>query len=96
MANFPRLKEFATMGNSNNLNDVMSVYIPREINADLQFAAGLSQLWDVLYNLVNEIRMLFEGPLLVQCAKYLKQLSKIEMLRMLELRKMIAEMEMNG
>ncbi|GKC32735.1 hypothetical protein Tco_1040029 [Tanacetum coccineum] len=63
----------------------------REINADLQFATGLSQLWDVLYNRVNEIRMLFEGPLLVQCAKYLKQLSKIELLRMLELRKMIAE-----
>nr|GEU55308.1 organelle RRM domain-containing protein 6, chloroplastic-like [Tanacetum cinerariifolium] len=54
----------------------------REINADLQFAVGLSRLWDVLYNRVNEIRMLsselnlFGGPLAVQCAEYLKQLSK--------------------
>ncbi|GKB65354.1 hypothetical protein Tco_0921540 [Tanacetum coccineum] len=56
MANFPRLQELATVGNSNNLNNAMSVYIQREINADLQFAVRLSQLWDVLYNRVNEIR----------------------------------------
>ncbi|GJR13023.1 hypothetical protein Tco_0795675 [Tanacetum coccineum] len=31
------------------------------------------------------------GPLAVQCAEYLKQLSKSEVLRMLELRKTIAE-----
>nr|GEX83832.1 hypothetical protein [Tanacetum cinerariifolium] len=54
----------------------------REINADLQFAVGLSQLWDVLYHQVNEIKMLsselnlFRCPLAVQCATYLKQLSK--------------------
>ncbi|GKC76136.1 hypothetical protein Tco_1126910 [Tanacetum coccineum] len=75
MANFPRLQELAAMGNSNNLTDAMSVYIQREINADLQFAVGLSQL----------------GPLAVQCAEYLKQLYKTEVLRMLELRKTIAE-----
>nr|GEW56648.1 transposase, mutator type [Tanacetum cinerariifolium] len=46
---------------------------------------------------VNEIRMLsselnvFSGPLAVQFVEYLKQLSQIEVLRMLELRKMIAE-----
>nr|GEV39259.1 hypothetical protein [Tanacetum cinerariifolium] len=68
-----------------------------EINADLQFAVGLSQLWDVLYNRVNEMKMLsfelnlFSGPLAVQCAEYLKQLSQAELLRMLELRRMIAE-----
>ncbi|GKA32081.1 hypothetical protein Tco_0718448 [Tanacetum coccineum] len=73
--------ELVAAGNSNNLNDAMSVYIQREINADLQFAVGLSQLWDVLYNRVNEIKMLssdlnlFGGPLAVQCAEYLKQLS---------------------
>ncbi|GKD25412.1 hypothetical protein Tco_1231626 [Tanacetum coccineum] len=96
MANFPRLQEPAAMGNLNNLTDAMSVYIQREINADLQFAVGLSH-WDVLYNRVNEIRMLsselnlFGGPLAVQCAEYLKQLSKIEVLGMLELRKTIVE-----
>ncbi|GJX68785.1 hypothetical protein Tco_0304512 [Tanacetum coccineum] len=99
MANFPRLKELEAAGNSNNLTDVMSVYIQREINADLQFAVGLSQLWDMLYNQVNEIKMLtselnmFGYPLAVQCAEYLKQLSKSEVLRMLELRKTIAEVD---
>ncbi|GKA59602.1 hypothetical protein Tco_0758915 [Tanacetum coccineum] len=45
---------------------------------------------------VNEIKMLtselnlFGGPVAVQCAEYLKQLSKSEVL-MLELRKTIAE-----
>ncbi|GJT79543.1 hypothetical protein Tco_1053885 [Tanacetum coccineum] len=97
MANFPRLQELAAAGNSNNLIDTMSVYIQREINADLQIAVGLSQLWDVLYNRVNKMRMLsselnlFGGPLAVQYAEYLKQLSKTEVLRMLELRKTIAE-----
>ncbi|GJW75894.1 hypothetical protein Tco_0135264 [Tanacetum coccineum] len=90
-------QELAAAGNSNNLTDTMSVYIQMEINADLQFAVGLSQLWDVLYNRVNEIKMLsselnlFGGPLAVQCAEFLKQLSKSEVLRMLELRKTIAE-----
>ncbi|GJZ29898.1 hypothetical protein Tco_0574945 [Tanacetum coccineum] len=50
MANFPRLQELAAAENWNNLTDAMSVYIQREINADIQFAVGLSQLWDVLYN----------------------------------------------
>nr|GEU96358.1 hypothetical protein [Tanacetum cinerariifolium] len=71
----------------------------REINLDLQFAVGLSQLWDVLYNRVNEMRMLSSdraesvgGPLAVQCAEYLKQLSKTEVLKMLKLRKTIAKL----
>ncbi|GKC89609.1 hypothetical protein Tco_1150258 [Tanacetum coccineum] len=60
------------------------------------------QLWDVLYNRVNEIKMLsselnlFGGPLAVQCAEFLKQLSKSEVLRMLELRKTIAEVHIKA
>nr|GEX13803.1 hypothetical protein [Tanacetum cinerariifolium] len=78
MVNESHLSELAAAGNSNNLNDAMSVYTQREINADLQFAVGLSQLWDVLYNRVKEMKMLsfklnlFGGPLAVQCAEYLK------------------------
>ncbi|GKF88901.1 hypothetical protein Tco_0262864 [Tanacetum coccineum] len=81
MVNFLRLQELAASGNSNNLTDAMSVYIQYEINADLQFIVGLSQLWDVLYIRVNEIIMflselnVFGGPLAVQCAEFLKQLS---------------------
>nr|GFA84659.1 hypothetical protein [Tanacetum cinerariifolium] len=90
-------QELAAARNSNNLNDAMPVYIQREINADLQFAVGLSQLWDVLYNRVNEMKMLsselnlFGVPFVVQCAEYLKQLSQTEALRMLELRRTIEE-----
>nr|GEU91078.1 hypothetical protein [Tanacetum cinerariifolium] len=65
---------------------ILRKYRQREINADLQFAVGLSQLWDFLSEL-----NLFGGPLAVQCAGYLKQLSKSKVLRMLELRKTIAE-----
>ncbi|GJY99696.1 hypothetical protein Tco_0517126 [Tanacetum coccineum] len=69
----------------------------RGINANLQFVVGLSHPWDVLYNRVKGMRMLlaelnlFGGPLAVQCVEYLKHLSKTEVLRMLELRKTIAE-----
>ncbi|GJY82189.1 hypothetical protein Tco_0494940 [Tanacetum coccineum] len=69
-------------------------------NADLEFADGLSQPWDVLYIRVNELRMLsselnvFGGPLAVQCAEFLKQLSQTDVLRMLLLRKKIAEVPM--
>ncbi|GKC33237.1 hypothetical protein Tco_1040531, partial [Tanacetum coccineum] len=55
---------------------------------------------DVLYSRVNELRLLiselnvFGGPLVVQCAEFLKQLSQKEVLQMLELRKMIAEVHL--
>ncbi|GJU61760.1 hypothetical protein Tco_1243595 [Tanacetum coccineum] len=64
----------------------MSVYIQRKINDDLQFAAGLTQLWEVLYSRVQEHRLLiaelnvFGGPLALQCAEFLKQLSQTECL----------------
>ncbi|GJW57034.1 hypothetical protein Tco_0103765 [Tanacetum coccineum] len=86
------------LGNAAILFDVKTTAW-REINADLRFAVGLSQLWDVLYNWVYEMRMLsselnlFGCPLAVQCAEYLKQLSKTKVLRMLELRKTIAEVD---
>ncbi|GJR37663.1 hypothetical protein Tco_1213347 [Tanacetum coccineum] len=79
---FPRLQELAAAQNSNNLSDAISVYIERKINDDLHFAAGLSHLWEVLYCRVNEHRLLiaelnvFGGPLALQCAEFLMQLSK--------------------
>ncbi|GJU65615.1 hypothetical protein Tco_1247450 [Tanacetum coccineum] len=78
----------------------MSVYIQKKINDDLQFAAGLSQLWEVLYSRVDGHTLLiaelnvFGDPLAMQCAKFLKQLSQTEVLNMLEIRKTIAEMGM--
>ncbi|GKD73860.1 hypothetical protein Tco_1332142 [Tanacetum coccineum] len=78
MTNFLRLQELAATGNSNNLTDVMSVNIEWEISADLQFVVGLSQLWDLLYIRVNEMRIsssemnVFGGPLAVQCTEFLK------------------------
>ncbi|GJW02955.1 hypothetical protein Tco_1561811 [Tanacetum coccineum] len=97
---FSRLQELAAVQNSNNLTDAMSVYIERKINDDLHFAAGLSHLWEILYNMVNEHRLLiaelnvFGGPLALQCAEFFKQLSQTEVLKMLEIRKSIAEVHM--
>ncbi|GJW48991.1 hypothetical protein Tco_0080637 [Tanacetum coccineum] len=97
---FPRLQELATAQNSNSLIDAVSVYIKRKINEDLHFAAGLSHLWEVLYSRVNEHSLLiaelnvFGGPLALQCAEFFKQLSQTEVLKMLEIRKSIAEVHM--
>nr|GEV82536.1 hypothetical protein [Tanacetum cinerariifolium] len=109
MANFPRIDALAVDANSRGLFEEMLVYYDRDNARDLEFAnglhnlwvelleLGLSQLWDVLYNHVNKMRMLsselnlFKGPLAVQCVEYLKQFSKTEVLRMLELRNTIAE-----
>ncbi|GJZ78867.1 hypothetical protein Tco_0643704, partial [Tanacetum coccineum] len=61
---------------------------------------GLSHLWEVLYCRVNEHRLLiaelnvFGGPLALQCAEFLTQLSQTEVLKMLEIRKSIAEVHM--
>ncbi|GKC30547.1 hypothetical protein Tco_1037841, partial [Tanacetum coccineum] len=94
---FLRLQELAVAKNSNNLTDVLSVYIQRQIKADLQFAVGLSHLYKVLYSKVHEHRLLiaelnmFGGPLALQFVEFLKQLSQAEVLKMLEIRKTIAE-----
>ncbi|GJY42658.1 hypothetical protein Tco_0430871 [Tanacetum coccineum] len=71
MANFPRLQELAAAGNSNNLNDAMSINEMKMLSSELN---------------------LFGGTLAVQCVEYLKQLSQTEVLRMLELRRTIANM----
>ncbi|GJT76603.1 hypothetical protein Tco_1043328 [Tanacetum coccineum] len=79
---FSRLQELVVAENSNNLTDAMLVYIQRQINVDLQFAAGLSHLYEVLYSRVHEHRLLiaelnvFGGLLALQSAKFFKQLSK--------------------
>nr|GEU51077.1 hypothetical protein [Tanacetum cinerariifolium] len=97
---FPHLQELAAAQNSNNLSDAISVYIERKINDDLHFAAGLSHLWEFLYCRVNEHRLLiaelnvFGGALAFQCAEFLTQLSQTEVLKMLEIRKSIAEVHM--
>ncbi|GJV88855.1 hypothetical protein Tco_1532793 [Tanacetum coccineum] len=97
---FPRLQELAAAQNSNSLTDAMSVYIERKINEDLYFAARLSHLWEVLYSRVNEHSLLiaelnvFGGPLALQCAEFFKQLSQIEVLKTLEIRKSFAEVHM--
>ncbi|GJV38082.1 hypothetical protein Tco_1410559 [Tanacetum coccineum] len=66
----------------------------------MAFPLGLSHLWEVLYSRVNEQRLLiaklnvFGGPLALQCAKFFTQLSQTEVLKMLEIRKSIAEIQM--
>ncbi|GKF16166.1 hypothetical protein Tco_0061084, partial [Tanacetum coccineum] len=97
---FPRLQELAVAQNSNNLSDAISVSIERKINDDLHFAVELSHLWEVLYYRANEHKLLiaelnvFGGPLALQCAEFLTQLSQTEVLKMLEIRKSITEVRM--
>ncbi|GJU05836.1 hypothetical protein Tco_1013996 [Tanacetum coccineum] len=57
---------------------------------ELTAARNSNNLNDAIENAVIRAD-LFGGPLAVQCAEYLKQLSKTKVLRMLELRKTIAE-----
>ncbi|GKA53577.1 hypothetical protein Tco_0746892 [Tanacetum coccineum] len=75
---FPCLQELAAAQNSNSLTDSMSVYIERKINEDLHFIAELGHLWKVF----------------IAMCQVLKQLSQTEVLKMLEIRKSIAEVHM--
>nr|GEW90594.1 hypothetical protein [Tanacetum cinerariifolium] len=65
-----------------------------------EFAIGLNNLWDALYNRVNERRLFiaelldFGGPLAFQCAYFLKWLSQNDVLKMSELRKLIVEVHL--
>ncbi|GKA63699.1 hypothetical protein Tco_0763305 [Tanacetum coccineum] len=96
---FLRLQELAVAPLCSWIKSLVfwSNHIQRQINDDLQFAAGLSHLWEVLYSKVYEYILLiadlimFGGPLALQCAEFLKQLSQTEVLKMLEIRKSIAE-----
>ncbi|GJV97689.1 hypothetical protein Tco_1549266 [Tanacetum coccineum] len=94
MAYFPRLDELPVAANSRSLFEGMLVYCDRENARVLEFANSLNNLWVELLERTNEWQLFItelEGPLAVQCAEYLKKLSKSEVLRMLELRKTIAE-----
>nr|GEW85740.1 hypothetical protein [Tanacetum cinerariifolium] len=81
--------------------DFVSVMKNMKINEDLYFAAGLSLLWEVLYSRVNKHSLLiaelnvFGGPLTLQSAECFKQLSQIEVLKMLEIRKSIVKVHMS-
>ncbi|GJR16845.1 hypothetical protein Tco_0965372 [Tanacetum coccineum] len=107
MAAFPRLEELVVVANSSSFFDGIMLYIERETTIDLEFVADLHNLFAVgnSNNLtdairVNELRLLTSelnvsgGPLAVQCAEFLKQLSQKEAPRMLELRKMIAKVHL--
>lgn len=94
---FPLLQELAAARNSNNLFDAIIVYIERKIQAHFHFASVLNTLWEILYNRVNEQKMLiaelimFGGTLALQCVEFCKQSSKADVIQMLEIRKVIGE-----
>nr|GEU69621.1 hypothetical protein [Tanacetum cinerariifolium] len=68
-----------------------------KIYDDLYFAFGSSRRWEVLYSRVNKHKKLiaelnvFGGPLALQCAEFFKQLSQTEVIKMLDIRNLIAE-----
>ncbi|GKA77088.1 hypothetical protein Tco_0783549 [Tanacetum coccineum] len=90
--------ELAITASSRGLFNGMLVYFDREYINDLEFANGLHNLWVELLERTNKRQILlttelnaFGGSLAVQCAEFLKQFSQNKVLKMLELRKMIAE-----
>ncbi|GJY35986.1 retrovirus-related pol polyprotein from transposon TNT 1-94 [Tanacetum coccineum] len=68
----------------------------------MAFPPRLSQLWEVLYSRVNKHRLLivelnvFGGTLALQCVEFFTQLSQTEVLKMLKIRKSIAETKLKG
>nr|GEU68273.1 hypothetical protein [Tanacetum cinerariifolium] len=98
MACFPRLEELVVAVNSRSSFDEMLVYFERETAKDLEFAAGLRNLWVELLERTNE-RQLFitelEGlrPSIMSYKRleFLRKVQKKNVLKLLELRKMIVE-----
>ncbi|GJS46840.1 hypothetical protein Tco_0596961 [Tanacetum coccineum] len=100
MANFPRLQELAFAANSTTLTDTMSVYIEREINVDLDFVLGLSKLWDAMYHRVNDHKLFIVelqylgGVLALKCVDFPKQMGQNDVLKLLEVTKIIANVHL--
>ncbi|GKD70746.1 hypothetical protein Tco_1324836 [Tanacetum coccineum] len=98
------IEEIAKDAKHIKIEDQLLGLIKRQVEIKLMLEEKFRYLCEEVSNfvkesedVVKEIRMLsselnlFGGPLAVQCAEYLKKLSKTEVLRMLELRKTIKE-----
>ncbi|GKE06965.1 hypothetical protein Tco_1398983 [Tanacetum coccineum] len=98
MASFPCLEGLAVAANSRSLFDKMMLYFERETLIDFDFAADLHNLWVQFTDQTND-RKLFISELdglppsvmSYNCCQFLRQVQDNDFIKLLELRKMIAE-----
>ncbi|GJZ33671.1 hypothetical protein Tco_0579107, partial [Tanacetum coccineum] len=98
MASFPCLEGLAVAANSRSLFDRMMLYFERETSIDFDFAADLQNLWVQFIDRTND-RKLFISELdglppsvmSYNCCQFLQQVQENDFIKLLELRKMIAE-----
>ena len=98
MVAFPRLDELVVAAKSRSLFDVMMLYFKKETMNDLVFAANLHNLWVQFIDHTNDQKLFIselEGvpPSLMSynCCQFLHQVQKNDIIKLLKLRKMIAE-----
>ncbi|GJY60879.1 hypothetical protein Tco_0461536 [Tanacetum coccineum] len=98
MASFPCLEELGVAANFKSLFDRMMLYFERETSIDFYFAADLHNLWVQFIDSTND-RKLFISELdglppsmmSYNCCQFLHQVQENDFIKLLELRKMIAE-----
>ncbi|GJS07892.1 hypothetical protein Tco_0364688 [Tanacetum coccineum] len=98
MASFPCLERLVVAANSRSLFDRMMIYFERETLIDFDFAADLHNLLVQFIDRTND-RKLFISELdglppsvmSYNCYRFLHQVQENDFIKLLELRKMIAE-----
>ncbi|GJZ36985.1 hypothetical protein Tco_0583176 [Tanacetum coccineum] len=98
MTSFSCLEGLAVAANSRSLFDRLMIYFKRETSIDFDFAADLHNLWVQFIDRTND-RKLFISELdglppsvmSYNCCQFLHQVQENDFIKLLELRKMIAE-----
>ncbi|GJT70134.1 hypothetical protein Tco_1029420 [Tanacetum coccineum] len=98
MASFPYLEGLVVAANFMSLFHRMMLYFERETSIDFDFAADLQNLWVQFIDRTND-RKLFISELdglppsvmSYNCCQFLQQVQENDFIKLLELRKMIAE-----
>ncbi|GJS91498.1 hypothetical protein Tco_0774134 [Tanacetum coccineum] len=98
MDSFPCLEGFTVATNSRSLFDRMMLYFERETSIDFDFAADLHNLWVQFIDRTNDRKMFISeldglppSVISYNCCQFLHQVQENDFIKLLELRKMIAE-----
>ncbi|GJW97021.1 retrovirus-related pol polyprotein from transposon TNT 1-94 [Tanacetum coccineum] len=98
MATFPCLEELDVVANFRSLFDGIIVYFKMETTIDLEFAVDLHNLWMQFINRTNDRKLFISElqgvpPSLMSynCCQFLHQVQENDFIKLLEMRKMIAE-----
>ncbi|GKB06931.1 hypothetical protein Tco_0835164 [Tanacetum coccineum] len=98
MASFPCLEGLAVAANSRPLFDRMMLYFERETSIDFNFVADLHNLWVQFIDRTNDRKLVISeldglppSVMSYNCCRFLHQVQENDFIKLLELRKMIAE-----